>query len=79
MHCDRLMIEGKTRAELWRRLTEAIIALEIVVSGKAWISTTRIAGSTPVLRACITNYPTESEDILALVEALTWARQQAGA
>ena len=50
------------------------VALEVVTSGKAWISTTRLAGTTPVLRACITNYRTQPEDITALVEALNWAR-----
>lgn len=50
------------------------VALEIVTAGKAWISTTRLAGSVPVLRACITNYRTGPEDILALVGALNWAR-----
>ncbi len=52
------------------------IALKIVTAGKAWISTTRLAGSVPVLRACITNYRTGPEDILALVDALNWAREQ---
>ena len=50
------------------------VALKVVASGKAWISTTRLAGSTPVLRACITNYRTQAEDVTALVEALNWAR-----
>lgn len=52
------------------------VALKVVASGKAWISTTRLAGSVPVLRACITNYRTGPEDILALVEALSRARKQ---
>ncbi len=54
------------------------IALRVVASGKAWISTTRLAGSTPVLRACITNYRTQPEDVSALVEALSWARKNSG-
>ncbi len=54
------------------------IALEVVRSGKAWISTTRIAGGIPVLRACITNYRTGPEDIHALVAALDAARGAAG-
>jgi glutamate/tyrosine decarboxylase-like PLP-dependent enzyme len=65
--------EGRSASYLDR------IALEIVASGKAWISTTRLAGLTPALRACITNYRTESEDVLALIEALAWARQLVGA
>jgi glutamate/tyrosine decarboxylase-like PLP-dependent enzyme len=52
------------------------VALKVVSSGKAWISTTRLGGTTPVLRACITNYRTQPEDIQALVDALGWARGQ---
>ncbi len=52
------------------------VALEIVKSGRAWISTTRLAGSRPALRACITNYRTGPEDVAALVDALNWARQR---
>lgn len=54
------------------------ISLQLISAGKTWISTTRIAGSTPVLRACITNYRTKAEDVLALVEALNWARPKVG-
>jgi len=53
------------------------VALRVVSSGKAWISTTRLAGTTPVLRACITNYRTRAEDLAALVDALNWARPKA--
>jgi len=52
------------------------IAMQVVGSGKAWISTTLLAGSTPVLRACITNYRTEAGDIAALIAALEEARSQ---
>jgi glutamate/tyrosine decarboxylase-like PLP-dependent enzyme len=52
------------------------IADLIVESGKAWVSTTRIAGSDPVLRACITNHRTQREHIEALVDDLDWARRQ---
>lgn len=52
------------------------IAREVVSSGKAWISTTPLEGYTAVLRACITNYRTESEDIVALVQALNEARDK---
>jgi glutamate/tyrosine decarboxylase-like PLP-dependent enzyme len=52
------------------------IALEIVASGKAWINTTRLAGSIPALRACVTNYRTSPADISALVDALNWARDR---
>jgi glutamate/tyrosine decarboxylase-like PLP-dependent enzyme len=54
------------------------IALEIVSAGRAWISTTRLGGSTPVLRACITNYRTQPGDLLALVDDLNWARKRVG-
>jgi glutamate/tyrosine decarboxylase-like PLP-dependent enzyme len=52
------------------------VAMKVVSSGKAWISTTRLAGSVPVLRACITNYRTGADDIAALIGALEKARRQ---
>jgi hypothetical protein len=52
------------------------VANEIVSSGKAWISVTRIKERIPVLRACITNYRTGLEDIDALVDDLEWARRR---
>jgi glutamate/tyrosine decarboxylase-like PLP-dependent enzyme len=52
------------------------IANEIVTAGRAWISTTRIKNTIPVLRACITNYRTDEEDINALVDDLEWARRR---
>jgi threonine aldolase len=45
------------------------IARRIVTSGQAWISTTSIKGHT-VLRACITHFATQPEDVRALVSAL---------
>jgi glutamate/tyrosine decarboxylase-like PLP-dependent enzyme len=51
------------------------IVLKVVSSGKAWISSTRLAGQIPVLRACITNYRTQPQDVSVLVEALDAARQ----
>ena len=54
------------------------VAMNVVGSGKAWISTTRLAGSTPVLRACITNYRTTADDIAALIAALEEARKRLG-
>jgi len=59
---------GKSREYL-----EAIVR-EVVESGAAWISATRLRGSQPALRACITNYRTGPEDIRALVTALEKAR-----
>lgn len=55
------------------------IAREVVTSGKAWISTTIIGRGRAVLRACVTNYRTQAEDVRALVEALNDARQKTGA
>ena len=50
------------------------IAMRVVRSGEAWISTTVLAGSKTVLRACITNYRTTPEDISALIQSLGRAR-----
>jgi glutamate/tyrosine decarboxylase-like PLP-dependent enzyme len=52
------------------------IAREVVSSGRAWLSTTRLDEATDVLRACVTNYRTGPEDVNALVEALNSARQK---
>lgn len=65
---DRTHLAGKTA-----RYLESI-ADEVVSSGEAWISTTCIGNSQPALRACITNYRTRPEDLLALIEALSRAR-----
>jgi glutamate/tyrosine decarboxylase-like PLP-dependent enzyme len=51
------------------------IAREVVTSGQSWISTTRLGRDIPVLRACVTNYRTEAEDVRALIEALNEARR----
>jgi hypothetical protein len=50
--------------------------MKVVASGKAWISTTRLASSVPVLRACVTNYRTTAQDIAALIGSLEEARRQ---
>ena len=52
------------------------VAREVVSSGEAWISPTRIGQGSPVLRACITHYATQAEDIHALVRALNKAREE---
>jgi glutamate/tyrosine decarboxylase-like PLP-dependent enzyme len=52
------------------------IAGWVVSSGRAWISTTTIGGGVRVLRACVTNYKTQTEDVDILVEALQSAREQ---
>ena len=44
-------------------------------SGEAWISSTLLAGRI-VLRACITNYRTNEDDIRALVASVNQARQK---
>ena len=67
---DQRHPEGRSEAYLHK------IAMQLVASGKAWISTTRLAGSVPALRACITNYRTEAGDIEALIAALEEARSQ---
>jgi glutamate/tyrosine decarboxylase-like PLP-dependent enzyme len=50
------------------------IARDVVRSGHAWISTTRVRGNNTVLRACITSYRTQPQDIRALIGALQAAR-----
>jgi glutamate/tyrosine decarboxylase-like PLP-dependent enzyme len=52
------------------------ILREVLDSGKAWISITRLDKNRPVLRACITNYRTKAEDIQILVEELNNARER---
>jgi glutamate/tyrosine decarboxylase-like PLP-dependent enzyme len=67
---DQRHAEGRSAAYLHA------VAMKVVGSGKAWISTTRLANSVPVLRACITNYRTGANDIAALMGALEEARRQ---
>lgn len=52
------------------------IADRVVSSGRAWISTTTIGDGVRVLRACVTNYKTQTQDVDILVEALESAREQ---
>lgn len=47
---------------------------EVLTSGRAWLSTTRLGNGQHVLRACITNYRTDEADVRALVQALNDAR-----
>ncbi len=47
---------------------------EVLTSGRAWLSTTRLGNGQHVLRACITNYRTDEADVRALVQALNEAR-----
>jgi aromatic-L-amino-acid/L-tryptophan decarboxylase len=52
------------------------IARRIVASGQAWISTVRIGKATTALRACVTNYRTQPEDVDILIATLAEARAQ---
>jgi glutamate/tyrosine decarboxylase-like PLP-dependent enzyme len=54
------------------------ICAHVVSSGRAWISTTRLTGIGPVLRACITSFETAPADVRVLVEALDEARGAVG-
>jgi glutamate/tyrosine decarboxylase-like PLP-dependent enzyme len=54
---------------------EAVVR-EVVASGNAWISTTRLRNSVPVLRACITSYRTNTDDLDLLVRTLNDARRK---
>jgi glutamate/tyrosine decarboxylase-like PLP-dependent enzyme len=47
---------------------------EVLASGRAWISTTRLGNGRHVLRACVTNYRTDDGDVRALVQTLNDAR-----
>jgi glutamate/tyrosine decarboxylase-like PLP-dependent enzyme len=44
---------------------------------KVWVSTTRLGGELPVIRACITSWRTEPGDVALLVEELAQARAAA--
>ena len=52
-------------AEQLSRLLE-----ELYAQGTAWISQARLKGDMPALRACITSYRTQAEDVAFLVETL---------
>lgn len=67
---DKKSSVGKTEDFLMKA------ANEVVSSGKAWISFTRLNAETPVLRACITNYRTEESDVRFLVTLLDDLRDE---
>jgi len=67
---DKKTSIGKTEDFLMR------VANEVVASGKAWISFTRLNAETPVLRACITNYRTMESDAHFLVRLLNDLRDE---
>lgn len=52
---------------------------EVVSSGQAWVSVTRLAGERTVVRACVTNYRTGPREVDALVSALNAAREKVSA
>ncbi|MBI1356866.1 MAG: aminotransferase class V-fold PLP-dependent enzyme [Acidobacteria bacterium] len=49
---------------------------QVFRSGEAWISTTRLRGDQPALRACVTNFRTSEADIDRLLDSLDAARRQ---
>ncbi|HTU34933.1 MAG TPA: aminotransferase class V-fold PLP-dependent enzyme [Candidatus Acidoferrum sp.] len=55
------------------------IVREVIASGEAWISTTRLRNRIPVLRACITSYRTNTDDLDILISALNEARKKLAA
>jgi glutamate/tyrosine decarboxylase-like PLP-dependent enzyme len=54
------------------------VAMDVVGSGEAWISTVVLGEVGPALRACITNFRTEPGDVEALVASLGRARERLG-
>ena len=54
------------------------VCAHVVTSADAWLSTTRLAGIGPALRACITSFETAPGDIRILVAALGRARAAVG-
>jgi glutamate/tyrosine decarboxylase-like PLP-dependent enzyme len=67
---DKKTSIGKTEDFLMK------VANDVVASGKAWISFTRLNAETPVLRACITNYRTMQSDARFLVRLLNDLRDE---
>ena len=59
-HVDLEQDAGKHQA-----LVDSVIA-----SGEAWISTIRMGGTVPAIRACITNYRTQPRHVEKLVETM---------
>jgi glutamate/tyrosine decarboxylase-like PLP-dependent enzyme len=55
------------------------VAAAVVSSGRAWLSTTRLCTGQQVLRACVTNYRTQADDVRALVQAINDAATQLSA
>ena len=59
-----------THAQLAGPAQHQRVVDHVKTRGLAWISATRLAGSTPALRASVTNYETGEEDLERLVAAL---------
>jgi glutamate/tyrosine decarboxylase-like PLP-dependent enzyme len=52
------------------------IAQEVKASGKAWLSTTRLRNNHSMLRACVTNFRSTTEDVDGLISELNLARSK---
>jgi glutamate/tyrosine decarboxylase-like PLP-dependent enzyme len=50
------------------------LADAVVASGRAWVSVTSLGAEIPAIRACITSFRTEENDLEALVDSLGAAR-----
>jgi glutamate/tyrosine decarboxylase-like PLP-dependent enzyme len=57
------------------RLTTTAVLHELYARGKVWISDVVLGGSERVLRACITSFRTEEQDLVCLIEELEAVRQ----
>jgi glutamate/tyrosine decarboxylase-like PLP-dependent enzyme len=54
------------------------IVERVLASGEAWISRATLGGTTPAIRACITNFRTGEKEAAALVQSLELARKAVG-
>ena len=60
------------------RTSARLIARRVQDSGMAWISSLEMEGGRDVLRACVTSYRTDAEDVAMLVEVLGEALRARG-
>lgn len=67
-------LPDRPRGPAGRRLLDTITE-RVLAQGQSWISVTVLGGTLPVLRACITNYHTQSADLRNLCQGLRQARQ----
>ncbi|HEY7855303.1 MAG TPA: aminotransferase class V-fold PLP-dependent enzyme, partial [Terriglobales bacterium] len=56
----------------------AAVAQAVVASGEAWVSSVRLPAGETAIRACITNYRTQTADVDALIASLGRARAALG-